>query len=58
MQKSIKKLEAEIRDLRSEEEMEKLQNLCYDRLADGSRRAYRPRKIDPETADMIRRIWK
>ena len=55
--KSIKKLEADIRNLRNEEGMEKLINLSYDRLADGSRRPYRPRKIDPETADAIRRIW-
>ncbi len=55
MKKQPKKLEAEIRDLRNEEGMEKLMNLCYDRLADGGRRAYRPRKIDPEQAEAIRR---
>jgi hypothetical protein len=57
MKKEIRKMEAEIRDLRNEEGMEKLINLCYDRLADGSRRPYRPRRIDPETADAIRRAF-
>ncbi len=58
MKQGLKKLEIEIRELKSEEGMEKLIHLSYDRLANGSRGgSYRSKKIDPETAAAIRRIW-
>jgi len=38
--------------------METLLHLSYDRLADGGRNRNRsPRRIDPETAEAIRRMW-
>jgi hypothetical protein len=37
--------------------MEKLIHLSYDRLADGGRYPYRSKRIDPETADAIRRAF-
>jgi len=38
--------------------MEKLIHLSYDRLADGGRYLNRsPKRIDPETADTIRRAF-
>ena len=38
--------------------METLLHLSYDRLADGGRNRNRsPRRIDPETADAIRRAF-
>lgn len=38
--------------------MEKLLNLSYDRLADGGRNRNRsPKRIDPETAEAIRRAF-
>lgn len=38
--------------------MEKLIHLSYDRLAGGGRnRNGSPRRIDPETAEAIRRMW-
>jgi len=52
-----KKIKSAIRDLRQEEGMEKLIHLSYDHLANGSRYPYRPKKIDPETADAIRRAF-
>jgi hypothetical protein len=62
MRETLKKLETEIRDIGREEGMEKLLHLCYDDLASAwtpARHAARLRakKIDEETADMIRRIW-
>jgi len=50
----MKKLETEIRKLKREEGMEKLIHCSYDRLADGGRYPYRPKKIDPETAKAIK----
>ena len=57
MRDQTKKIKAEIRDLRKEEGMEKLIHLSYDRLASGSRYPYRPKEIDPETAEAIRRAF-
>jgi len=57
MRDQTKKIKAEIRDLRKEEGMEKLIHLSYDRLANGTRYPRQPKKIDPETADAIRRAF-
>ena len=53
----IQKINSEIRDLRWEEGMEKLIHLSYDDLANGNRYPRRPKKIDPETAEAIRRAF-
>lgn len=37
--------------------MEKLIHLSYDRLADGGRYPYQPKRINSETADAIRRAF-
>jgi hypothetical protein len=56
--KSKKFLEKEISELLQEDlERGELIHFSYDELADGGRRPHRPRKIDPATADAIRRIW-
>jgi hypothetical protein len=57
MKKTMRKLEKEIRDLGNEEGMEKLIHCSYGRLADGSRRPYSSRKINPEQAEAIRRAF-
>lgn len=54
----MKNLAKEIKDLKEEmEEKSEFLHLSYNRLADGGRRKYVARKIDPETADAIRRAF-